>query len=123
MSNVLKLDAISHLGKSSIDMRTLQRSWPLSQTFLRGCGLQDKIIDNMPHYLFSFDGENALDLDTLGRDIRFLPPACFMHFGWPTEERVQEHMEYYRSSGLIAGMVHPLEFGGAPSLLEDWMIE
>ncbi len=82
-----------------------------------------KIIDKMPHYLFSFDGEKALNLDKLGRDKRVLPPKCFMHFGWPTEERVQEHIAYYRNSGLIEGMTHPLQFGGAPSLLEDWMLE
>ena len=82
-----------------------------------------KIIDKMPHYTFSLDGEHDLDLDKSGRDLRILPPKCFMHFGWPTEERVQAHIEYYRNSGLIEGMAHPLQFGGAPSIIKDWMIE
>ena len=83
-----------------------------------------KAVDNMPHFLFSFDGISSINLDTLyGRTQRIQPPYCYMHYGWPTEEKTQAHMAYYQNSGLIKGMRHPKDFGGAPEPLLDWMVE
>jgi hypothetical protein len=45
------LDTCRHLGPSVIDIRTLQRSGRLPLTFLRGCGLPDRLIDYLPSLL------------------------------------------------------------------------
>jgi uncharacterized protein YjbI with pentapeptide repeats len=45
------LDAINHDGPSTIDIRTLQRSEPLPLDFLRGVGLPDKLIEDLPSLL------------------------------------------------------------------------
>lgn len=81
-----------------------------------------KVIDKMPHFEFSFDGKKAIDINKQ-RVHRILPPYCYMHFGWQSEEQTDAHVDYYRKSGLIKGMRHPLEFAGKPQPLEDWMIE
>ena len=49
--NVLRLDACTHRGRSTIDRRTLARSGHLPLPFLRGCGLPDKLIDYLPSLL------------------------------------------------------------------------
>lgn len=82
-----------------------------------------KIIDKMPHFEFSYDGKTSFDLAKSDRTQYIKPPYCYMHFGWPTPERTMEHIEYYRKSGLIAGMLSPLQFGGKPVPLLDWMTE
>lgn len=82
-----------------------------------------KILDNMPHYLFSLDGVKSIDINKSGRELNIQPPYCFMHFGWQTENETNEHVDYYRRTGLISNMEHPLKFGGEPVPLEDWMFE
>jgi hypothetical protein len=82
-----------------------------------------KIIDNMPHFTFSLDGKNSLDINKSGRQYNLQPPYCFMHFGWQSPEETNAHVQYYRKTGLIKDMAHPLEFGGDPLPLLDWMIE
>ena len=42
------LDTCEHRGPSAIDFSTLQRSWPLPDVFLRGCGLPDALINYLP---------------------------------------------------------------------------
>lgn len=46
-----ELDQCLHNGPSIIDHRTLQRSPDLSQAFLRGCGLPDRLIALLPTLL------------------------------------------------------------------------
>ena len=82
-----------------------------------------KIIDKMPHYEFSFDGVTSLDMNKTGRELNVPPPYCFLHFGWQSEAEVVEHVNYYRRTGLIEGMAHPLSFAGKPKPLETWMVE
>lgn len=82
-----------------------------------------KIIDKMPHYEFSFDGQNSIDINKTGRELNLQPPYCFMHFGWDSIEKTLAHVQYYRRTGLIDGMKMPYEFGGEPKGLESWMIE
>jgi glycosyltransferase involved in cell wall biosynthesis len=82
-----------------------------------------RVIDKMPHFEFSYDGEHSVDINQTGRTQRVMPPCCYMHFGWPTEEQTQKHLDYYRQSGLIGNMLSPLQFGGRLALLLDWMIE
>ena len=45
------LDSCNHLLLSYVDYFTLQRSWPLPLSFLRGCGLPDQYIDYLPSLL------------------------------------------------------------------------
>jgi hypothetical protein len=83
-----------------------------------------KIIDKMPHYEFSFDGVESFDVNKMPeRKLDIQPPYCFLHFGWDSMESTLKHVEYYRRTGLIPGMVMPNSFGGATKPLEDWMIE
>jgi len=82
-----------------------------------------KIINKMPHYEFSFDGVNSFDVSKLGRHQNLMPPYCFMHFGWADEEKVRRQLEYYKTSGLIPNVAHPLNYGGRVEPLMDWMIE
>jgi hypothetical protein len=82
-----------------------------------------KIVDNMPHYLFSYDGEHPIDINKTGRELNVLPPYCFLHHGWSSEEETLSHVVYYRRTGLIPDMLHPLAFGGKPVPILDWMIE
>lgn len=83
-----------------------------------------KIIDKMPHFEFSLDGKRSIDLANPEFKKQYiLPPYCYMHFGWPTPEKTMEHIAYYRSANLIPNMIHPLQFGGKPRPLLDWMIE
>lgn len=82
-----------------------------------------KIIDKMPHFEFSFDGVNSIHFERLGNTLKIQPPMCYMHYGWENLEIANEHTEYYRKSGLIPGMVHPLKIGGTKVEILDWMVE
>jgi uncharacterized protein YjbI with pentapeptide repeats len=51
LTNVIGLDRCSHLGPSSLDHRTLERSPNLPLVFLRGVGLPDSLIEYLPSLL------------------------------------------------------------------------
>lgn len=99
------------------------RGWPMQGLWAWRANINMKVIDHMPHFEFSYDGKTAIDLDRSPRSQRLLPPYCFMHFGWPTPERVIQHVDYYRKSGLISGMIHPLMAGGNLADLPEWAHE
>jgi hypothetical protein len=82
-----------------------------------------RVIDHMPHFEFTLDGIHSLDINKSGREENILPPYCFMHYGWQSEEQVMKHIEYYRNSGLIPNMVHPKIFGGKLAPLPDFAVE
>ena len=82
-----------------------------------------KVIDKMPHFEFSLDGNTSFDVDKLNRHEKLLPPYCYLHLGWQTEEQTNAHIEYYKKSELIKDMLHPINFGGRLEPLEDWMVE
>jgi len=82
-----------------------------------------KILNRMPHYEFSLDGVHSLNVDKSGRNENILPPYCFMHYGWGSQEETFRHIAYYRRTGLIEGMQHPLQMGGRPEMILDWMEE
>lgn len=82
-----------------------------------------KIIDHMPHFEFSYDGVKSILLDKTGRDMAVQPPPCYMHYGWESDEMIDEHVNYYKKSGLIPGMLHPFGIGGKPEPIKDWMVE
>jgi hypothetical protein len=48
LTGVIGLESCRHLGPSTIDHRTLQRSKPLPLPFLRGVGLPDRLIEYLP---------------------------------------------------------------------------
>ena len=48
LSRALGLEAVEHDGPSAIDVRTLRKSWPLPDVFLRGVGLSDQYIEYLP---------------------------------------------------------------------------
>ena len=64
VSGARGLDSVRHLGPSVIDERTLRKSWPLPEVFLRGCGLSDDLI--------------AFYRATLGKAIEFY--SCFISY-------------------------------------------
>ena len=82
-----------------------------------------KIIDKMPHFEFSYDGQHSIDINKTGRQLAIQPPACYLHYGWESKEKTDEHVEYYKKSGLIPGMIHPLNIGGKQEYKEEWMVE
>lgn len=82
-----------------------------------------KLIDKMPHFEFSLDGNTSFDVDKINRHERILPPYCYLHYGWETPEKTDAHVDYYRKSGLIKDMLYPTTFGGRLEPLEDWMHE
>jgi uncharacterized protein YjbI with pentapeptide repeats len=45
------LESCRHEGPSTVDFRTLTKSWPLPLAFLRGCGLPDTLINYLPSLL------------------------------------------------------------------------
>ena len=51
MTRAKGLETCRHMGPSTIDHRTLQRSGPLPLAFLRGVGLPDNLIDYLPSLL------------------------------------------------------------------------
>jgi hypothetical protein len=51
LTAVRGLETCFHTGPSTLDHRTLAKSWPLPLTFLRGCGLPDELIDYLPSLL------------------------------------------------------------------------
>jgi TIR domain/Pentapeptide repeats (8 copies) len=48
LKNATGLDRCTHHGPSVIDHRTLIKSWPLPEIFLRGCGLPEALITYLP---------------------------------------------------------------------------
>lgn len=40
------------------------------------------------------------------------PPHCLLHRPWQTEESLRRKLAFYRESGAIPAMLHPLDFGG-----------
>jgi TIR domain/Pentapeptide repeats (8 copies) len=51
LTKVKGLEKCHHVGPSSIDLQTLERSGPLPNAFLRGMGLPDNFIDYLPSLL------------------------------------------------------------------------
>jgi uncharacterized protein YjbI with pentapeptide repeats len=51
LTGVRDLETTSHYAPSSLDWATIQKSWPLPEPFLRGCGLPDQFIAYLPSLL------------------------------------------------------------------------
>lgn len=46
------------------------------------------------------------------KKLNLLPPYCLIHRPWPTKEIADQKVKFYRDSGQIPTMLHPLEFAG-----------
>lgn len=46
--------------------------------------------------------------------------SCLLHYSWINEQRVNEKLKFYRESGQIPNMQHPLEFAGRLEKLPEW---
>jgi uncharacterized protein YjbI with pentapeptide repeats len=87
LASVIGLDTCIHHGPSVIDYRTLQKSWPLPLTFLRGVGLPDMLIDYLPsllnqaiqHYscFISYSTKNQEFADRLHADLQNKGVRCW----------------------------------------------
>jgi uncharacterized protein YjbI with pentapeptide repeats len=49
------LESCAHYDRSIVDFHTLLQSGPLDQDFLRGCGLPDQLIEQLPDIIDSFE--------------------------------------------------------------------
>lgn len=87
-------------------------------------GNQDfKTVDVPPAFTFRIGERDIHDLHTDASTPDLFPPYALLHYSWPDPEFVQKKIDNYRKSGLIPGMLHPLEFGGPLAPLEWWMRE
>lgn len=50
----------------------------------------------------------------------FIPPYCLLHYSWIDEESVNKKLDFYKRSGQIPDMRHPIEFGGKIEDLPEW---
>jgi uncharacterized protein YjbI with pentapeptide repeats len=65
------LETCVHRGPSTLDHRTLVKSWPLHLAFLRGCGLPDVLIDYLPSLLAEPIQYDSLFISYASRDQAF----------------------------------------------------
>jgi glycosyltransferase involved in cell wall biosynthesis len=55
--------------------------------------------------------------------LNLMPPYALLHCPWQTEEMVERKLAFYRLSGQIKNMQHPLHFGGPLEPLPEWAVE
>jgi hypothetical protein len=87
LTKVKGLDQCHHVGPSSIDLQTLERSGPLPIAFLRGMGLPDDFIDYLPsllntaiqHYscFISYSSKDQTFADRLHTDLQNKGVRCW----------------------------------------------
>lgn len=76
-----------------------------------------------PAYDFRIGNYKVADFRKDADTLELFPPVCLMHHSWDNEERVEKKLKYYRESGFIANMLHPLDFGGNLEPLPEWAHE
>jgi hypothetical protein len=87
LSGATGLDSCGHLGPSIIDVDTLLRSRHLPLSFLRGCGLPDKVIEYLPSLrgeaiqfyscFISYSANNQVFAKTLHADMQDRGVRCW----------------------------------------------
>ena len=80
-------------------------------------------VDVPPAYTFRIGSKPVTDLHNDSTVLDLFPPYCLLHYSWDDEEAVQKKLKIYRESGLIPGMLHPLEFAGILQPLPEWAVE
>ena len=75
-----------------------------------------------PHFQFGslLEGRQAMDFNAIPCSDA-LPPHCQLHASWIDSNAVDKHIKMYRDSGLISGMRHPIDFGGALAKRDEWI--
>lgn len=76
----------------------------------------DRVAEYKSHQEFVFIPEE--------KDIlKLAPPYALLHCPWQTDEMVGRKLKFYRESGQIEKMEHPLNFGGRLEPLPEWAME
>jgi len=74
----------------------------------------------IPHYYFVYKGsKKMIDFTTMESE-NLSPPYCRLHNNCPDIETTNRKLRYYRESGLMPGIKHPFEYGGAIEELPEW---
>lgn len=55
--------------------------------------------------------------------LKLMPPYALRHCPWQTDKMVERKLAFYRLSGQIENMLHPLEFAGNVEPLPTWAVE
>lgn len=55
--------------------------------------------------------------------LNLMPPYVLRHCPWQSDDMVDRKLAFYRLSGQIENMLHPLKFGGNIEPLPDWAVE
>lgn len=79
------LEACRHYGPSTIDLRTLAKSWPLPLSFLRNVGLPDSYIETLPTLLNQSGGVYS----------------CFVSYSTKDQEFAQKLYSDLQSKGVL----------------------
>lgn len=104
-------------------------SSPLGEQFGQGSlyawrgSIEMKTIDVPPAYTFVANGKEIQEFRKDMKTLELFFPYCLLHYSWDDIERVEKKIKYYRESGFIPGMVHPLLFGGNLAILPDFAHE
>jgi hypothetical protein len=80
-------------------------------------------VDVPPAFTFRTGNKDITEFRTDTNCLELLFPFCLLHYSWDDPDRVNAKVTYYRESGFIPGMRHPLEMGGKRMPLEDFMYE
>lgn len=55
--------------------------------------------------------------------LKLMPPYALLHRPWPDDETIEKKLEFYRKSGEVPNMVHPLYANGPVETLPEWAHE
>jgi len=80
-------------------------------------------VDVPPAFTFRVGKKDIKEFREDTKCLELLFPYCLLHYSWDDHIRVEKKVRYYRRSGFIPNMKHPLEFGGKRKPLEEWMRE
>jgi hypothetical protein len=81
------------------------------------------MVDVPPAFTFRIGDLDVKDLHYDAKTLDLFPPYCCLHYSWDDPDRVQRKVDFYRKSGLIPTMAHPLFFAGPLEDLPEWAIE
>ena len=80
-------------------------------------------IDVPPAFTFRIGELEVKDLHFDAKTLDLFPPYALLHLSWDNPDRVEKKIHVYRESGLIPGMLHPLDMGGPLEPLPDVLRE
>ena len=80
-------------------------------------------VDVPPAFTFRVGSKPVTEFRTDTKCVSVLFPYCLLHYSWDNPDRVNRKVQYYRESGFIPNMLHPLDFGGKLEPLKDFMYE